>query len=226
MINLSFDSKMFKKEMQNIIDYSYGFFDGIEKGKVIFFKNLGESVVNSAKNYVDSNARLNPAALQHMYEWYQNGSPEARLFDIQFTTNSSGILFNSVFKQSETIQDGSYEPFYNKARVMESGKPVTIKPKNSDVLVFESNGELVFTRNPVQVDNPGGLQAEGAFQDVLNTFFNRYFTQAFLRSSGIFDYLKNPVTYKKNLKAGSLSGRTKGIETGYAWIAKAGIANG
>ena len=39
----------------------------------------------------------------------------------------------------------------------------------------------------------------------------------------ILDYLENPVSYKENLRAGSRQGRTKGISTGYNWIANATI---
>jgi len=51
----------------------------------------------------------------------------------------------------------------------------------------------------------------------------KYFTQAFLRASGISDYLSNPVIYKNNIRAGAKQGRSKGISTGYRWITNAKI---
>ena len=61
---------------------------------------------------------------------------------------------------------------------MEEGIPVTITPRNSDVLVFEKDGETVFTKNSVNVDNPGGDATEGSFEKVIDSFFTKYFTQA------------------------------------------------
>jgi hypothetical protein len=106
---------------------------------------------------------------------------------------------------------------------MEEGIPVTIRPRLAQVLTFEENGETVFTRGPVTVDNPGGTQVEGGFEKVFDMFFNRYFSQAFLRVSGIATYLENPQAYKKDMQAGKKMGKTKGVSTGYRWIANAGV---
>jgi hypothetical protein len=223
MIGLQIDSTSFKREMQNIIDYSVGFLEGVERGKTVFLKNLGASVVEVLKEFVDSNARVNPAMLQHMYEWYRAGSPDARLFDIDYTVSGRGLSFRSTFRQSTSVKNGSNVPFYDKARIMEYGIPVTISPKKSKVLVFEDNGETVFTRNPVRVENPGGSAAQGSFEQVFDIFFNQYFSQAFLQSSGLMQYLETPVLYKKNLPRGKRGGRPSGIDTGYRWIANAGV---
>jgi hypothetical protein len=73
------------------------------------------------------------------------------------------------------------------------------------------------------VDSPGGIETTGSFERVLDTFFNRYFTQAFLKTSGLYAYLENPQVYKKNLSSGKSSGRSRGLQVGYRWIANAGI---
>ena len=36
-----FNDRMFKKDMKNLINYSMGYLDGIEKGKKEFLDNLG-----------------------------------------------------------------------------------------------------------------------------------------------------------------------------------------
>ena len=213
----------FKKEMKNIIDYSIGFLDGVQAGKTQFLHNMGIMTVEILKEYIDSNARVNPKALHHIYEWYKVGSPDARLYDIKYTVSNLGLSFVPEMKQSTSIKDGSSVPFYNKAKIMEEGTPVIIKPNKSSVLVFEDNGETVFTKGKVVVTKPGGTATTGSFQKVVDTFFNKYFTQAFLKSSGIGTYLSNPVAYKKNLAAGKVSGRSKGLQVGYKWIANAGI---
>ena len=226
MMKLAVNNKQFKKDMDNIVKYSFGYLEGVQIGKVEFFHNLGLNISEMLEKYIDSNARVNPTALNHIYEWYQVGSPNARLYDIKHTVSNNGLTFITNFKQSSSIKDGSNVPFYDKARIMEEGIPVTITPRNSNVLVFEEDGETVFTKNSVNVDNPGGDAAEGSFEKVIDSFFTKYFTQAFLRSSGISQYLENPVLYKKNLTRGKKSGRAKGLDVGYRWIANAGLLNG
>lgn len=218
-----FDSNQFKKEMNNIVNYSIGFLEGVQKGKTVFLKTVGLHTVEIMKDFIDSNARVNPDMLHHIYEWNQTGSPSARLYDIDYTTSNLGLSFRSSFSQSTSIKNGSRTPFYDKARIMENGIPVTIRPKAAEVLAFDENGETVFTKGPVQVLNPGGNAVEGGFEKVFDMFFNRYFSQAFLRTSGIAQYLENPVVYKKDMQAGKTMGKSKGVSTGYRWIANAGV---
>jgi hypothetical protein len=218
-----FNSNQFKKEMNNIVNYSIGFLEGVQRGKTVFLKTVGLETVEVMKEFIDSNARVNPEMLHHIYEWNQTGSPSARLYNISYTTSNLGLSFRSSFSQSTSIKNGSRTPFYDKARIMEYGIPVTIRPKSVQVLAFEENGETVFTRGPVEILNPGGTEVEGSFERVFDMFFNRYFSQAFLRVSGIAKYLENPQVYKKNMQAGKRMGKAKGISTGYRWIANAGV---
>lgn len=218
------NTKDFEKNLNNIINYSVGFLDGVQKGKSLFLASFGKETVEILKKYIDSNARVNPLMLHHIYEWGKTGSPEARLFDIDYTVSNLGLSFKSTFRQSSTIKSGSRVPFYDKARIMENGIPVTIRPKSSDVLVFEQDGEQVFTKNAVVVENPGG-NVQGKFESTFDSFFLNYFTQAFLRSSGLRRYLENPTIYKKNIRAGSRIGKSKGIDTGYRWIVNAGVVS-
>lgn len=214
----------FEKQINNIIQYSVGFLDGAQKGKTIFLKNLGATTIQAMATYVDISAKGNPSALHHVYEWYKTGSPEARLFDINYTVSNAGLTFNSKFKQSRTLKEDSNTPFYDKARIMENGIPVVISPKKSSVLVFEEGGNTIFTKGSVTVRNPGGEYVTGSFERTIDEFILRYFKQSFLRASGIYDYIKKPVLYKKNFKAGSKLGKSKGVDTGFKWIANAKIS--
>jgi hypothetical protein len=216
------DDSVFMKDMQNIIDYSIGFLDGVQRGKNRFFENLGKKTIDSVKNYVDTMAKVDDQLLQHVYEWGMSGSPDARLFDLDYSIRNNGLSIGSTFKQSTSVKAGSNVPFYDKARIMEEGIPVTIRPKTAKTLVFDVNGETVFSKGPVNVVNPGGMAAQGGLQKTLDRFFDVYFSQAFLYSSGISDYLKKPSLYKKNINAGKRGGRATGISTGYRWIANAG----
>jgi hypothetical protein len=213
----------FNKEMNNIVQYAFGFLDGAQKGKTIFLKNLGIETIDAMAKYIDVSARGNPAALQHVYEWYQTGSPSARLFNINYTVSNLGLSINSTFTQSRSVKKESNVPFYNKAKIMEEGIPVVIKPVKSPVLVFNEGGETVFTKNSVTVRNPGGSQAQGSFEKTMDEFILRYFKQSFLRASGIYDYIKKPVIFKKQIKSGARLGKSKGVDTGFRWIVNAKI---
>jgi hypothetical protein len=223
MISIKINDKDLIRDLNNIIDYSFGFLEGIEKGKRIFLDNLGKDITELVKEYIDSSARVNPSRLHHVYEWYQTGSPESRLFDINYTVSNLGLSFKSTFSQSVTIKNGSRTPFYDKARIMEDGIAVTIAPVKAKVLSFEVDGEQVFTKGPVVVDNPGG-NSQGGFESVMDQFFTQYFTQAFLRKSGALSELENVQIYKNNFATGSKQGRGKGIETGYRWIVNAKVS--
>lgn len=220
---VSFDSKDLTYKLNNIVKYSLGFLDGAQAGKPKLMTNLGESILESLKGFIDANARVNPESLHHVYEWYQTGSPESRLFDIQYIiTNNTGISFNYTFSQSRSYSNGSKEPFYNKAQIMENGTPVTIKPKAGGVLSFNIDGEQIFTRKPIVISNPGGEAVEGGFERTIKTFFDSYFTQSYIISSGILGHLNDMSTYKKNFAMGAKQGKSLGFKTGYNWITKGG----
>lgn len=217
------DDTLFMRDMKNIVEYSMGFVEGIQRGKTKFLENLGKSSIQVLKEYIDSMARIDPQMLHHVYEWNQTGSPEARLFDINYVANQNGLSMSYTFRQSTSVKNGSRVPFYDKARIMENGIPVTIKPVTAKVLAFQDNGEQVFTKNPVSIETPGGSMVAGSFEKTFDHFFQTYFSQVFLYSSGIIDYLKNPIVYKKNMPSGKNGGKSVGLSSGYAWIANAGV---
>lgn len=217
------DDSIFMNDMKNIIEYSLGFLEGAQRGKRVFLQTLGNKTVDLLKEYIDTMAKVDQQLLQHVYEWEMSGSPDARLFDIDYVVKNTGLSISSTFRQSTSVKAGSNVPFYDKARIMEEGIPVTIKPKTAKALAFEANGQTVFTKGEVRVANPGGEAAQGGFEKTFDRFFNVYFTQAFLYSSGIIKYLKNPVLYKTNMQAGKRGGRSIGLSTGYKWMANAGV---
>jgi hypothetical protein len=217
------NTKSFEKQMNNIVNYSFGFLDGVQKGKSVFLNNLGHGVLTALYDYIDASARSNPRAMHHIYEWMQTGSPEARLYDLNYTVSNLGLSFKSKFTQSQSFSRNSNTPFYDKARIMEQGIPVKIAPVKSDVLVFEVNGETVFTRKEVTVENPGGTEVVGSFERAVDEFMLGYFKQSFIRASGLYDYISKPIIYKANVAAGSRMGRAKGVDTGFKWIANARV---
>jgi hypothetical protein len=221
-MRVSLTTNNFEKQIMNIANYSIGFLEGVQKGKRIFLDNMGKGVIYTLGRYIDVEAKANSAALHHVYEWYQTGSPSARLFDINYTVSNVGLSINSTFKQSRTISEDGTVPFYNKATIMENGIPVLIKPKRT-ALRFRAGGEEIFTRKPVNVRNPGGEEVEGSFERTFDEFMRNYFTQGFLRASGLMDYISNPKIYKKNFAAGAKGGRNTGVSTGFKWITNAKV---
>jgi hypothetical protein len=200
-MRVSTNTKSFEKQMNNIVNYSFGFLDGVQKGKSIFLNNLGHGVLTALYDYIDASARSNPRAMHHIYEWMQTGSPDARLYDLNYTVSNLGLSFKSRFIQSQSSSRDSNTPFYDKARIMEQGIPVKISPVKSDVLVFEANGETVFTKKEVTVENPGGTEVVGSFERAVDEFMLGYFKQSFIRASGLYDYISKPILYKANVAA-------------------------
>ena len=223
MFSVNMDSKQFINDISNAIEYSIGFMEGAQRGKNVFAKNFGASISEVLKTFIDSNARVDPGLLGHMYEWDKVGSPSSRLFDIEYFVTGAGLSIGATFKQSTSVQAGSNVPFYDKARIMEQGIPVVIKPKKSGTLVFQDGDETVFTKKPIQISNPGGDMAEGGFEQTFKSFFDNYFTQAFLQSSGLSKYLQNPTIFSQNFSSAKRGGRALGITTGFRWITSARI---
>jgi hypothetical protein len=224
LIAVKFNTNLFEKQMINLIEYSHGFLEGAKEGRHFFLDNLGRGTIDALYKYIDTNARMNPKALQHVYEWYQTGSYSARLFNLSYIVNGKGLSINSTFSQSKSLQEGSNVPFYDKAKIMENGTPVIIKPKAGGVLVFNDDGEEVFVKKPIVNTNPGGVEAKGSFEKTFDEFMRLYFTQAFLSATGLYDYISNPRIYKANVGAGVKGGRSVGKATGVKWMMNAKVA--
>jgi hypothetical protein len=220
---VNMNTKVFTAQMNNIVNYSFGFLEGVQKGKKVFLDKLGKGVIEALSQYVDVEARSNPKALHHVYEWNQVGSPGSRLFDLNYTVSNLGLSINSTFRQSRTMSENMTVPFYNKAKIMENGIPVTISPTRGQALKFNGPTGEVFTRKPIKVESPGGDEVFGSFESTVDIFISRYFKQSFIRASGLYDYIKKPKLYKTNFNAGSKMGKSKGVETGFKWIANATI---
>lgn len=214
-----------KLKLDNLVQYSLGFLEGVEGGKKIFFSELGRGVIEALGQYIDAMARSDQQALHHVYEWSETGNRSGRLFKFDYIVTGSGLSVNATFSQSKSVKDGSNTPFYDKARIMEKGIPVLIKPKGDNPLVFESDGETVFTKKPILNSNPGGVAVQGSFEKTFDNFMKYYFSQSFLRASGLSDYLETPTIYKKNLAAGVRGGKSIGRATGLKWMmsAKVGV---
>lgn len=223
MINAKFDSRQLNKMLNNTVKYSQGFFDGIDISREEFNRQLGFFIKEALKKYIDAKARSNPNAFHHIYEWEMVGSPRGRLFDFDISYTKYIIKFSGSFISSKVPSPNSDNIFSDKANIMENQISVTVEPKDSDILVFEDNGETIFTKNPITIENPGGEAVAGSFVQVVDEFFNNYLTVGLLKSSGILDKLSNPKQYSQRFAQGVKSGRPQGIIAGKEYLNIGGI---
>jgi hypothetical protein len=93
----------FTKQMNNIVNYSFGFLEGVDRGKKIFFDKLGTGAIQALAQYIDVQAKANPRALHHVYEWNQVGSPSARLFNLSYTVSNLGLSVNLRLDNQEVF---------------------------------------------------------------------------------------------------------------------------
>lgn len=220
LLRVRFDSREINRILNNTASYSYGFLDGIDIEQIVFNQELAKYTIAALNKYIDSNARMSPESLHHVYEWGRVGESSARLFELDSKVSKRVIHIYGNFLSSKTASDADSEPFVNKAEVMENGISVTIEPVNADVLVFESDGETVFTAESVYVAHPGGDAVAGSFGRVVDEFFGAYFTNSLLRP--FIASLSNPTQYARNFAAGTRGGAAVGVRAGRKYLQEAG----
>lgn len=214
----------FMKTMMNSVEYSNGFIQGIELSRLTFNQELGLFIKEALGKYIDAKARSNPQNLHHVYEWNQTGSLNARLFKFEVEATPTIIKFLGSFLPSSSISSTSKTPFVDKAEIMENGIEITIAPKSSEVLVFESDGETIFTKKTINISNPGGIEVVGSFAETVNNFFNNYLTTGLLKSSGILQKLENPKEYYQYFSEGAKGGgASTGKKAGRKYLTIGGI---
>ena len=221
MINVKIDAMQLNKTLNNVVDYSNGFLKGIDM-KSIEFNNEVANFTHAALNkYIDSQARMNPLRLHHVYEWGKAGNQASRLFEFDTRVLGKTISFSGKFLPSKSVSNTSSEPFVNKANVMENDIQVVIEPKNSDVLVFENNGGTVFTTNAIYIDHPGGDEVAGSFGETVSNFFDNYFTNGLLKP--LINKLSTASEFTASFSSGARSGSNVGIRAGKEYLNLKGI---
>ena len=221
MITVKFDIINLNKILNNSVNYSNGFIEGIEIEKVEFHRILGGFAAEALGKYIDAKARMNPETLHHVYEWNCAGQSNSRLFKFNVTATSSNISINGNFLPSKTISSNSLQAFPDKANVMENDIAITIRPKKSDVLAFEVDNEMVFTRNSIYIDHPGGDKVAGSFGKVVDDFFNNYFKNSLLRP--FLDKLSEAKEFSQDFSQGAKSGKSVGVKAGRKYLDVSGI---
>jgi hypothetical protein len=221
MLNVRFNIRELTRMTNNAVKYGKGFNDGIEMEKIFFMTELGKYAAESLNKYVDAKARGNPNALHHVYEWGQVGNPAGRLFEIEPIPGPNVIRFSGRFLASESVSDTATTPFIYKAETMENGITIVVAPHFAEYLKFEVNDTLVFTKNAITIEHPGGDAVAGSFGRVVDSFFTTYFTNSLLQP-----FLKNLAIahgFKQNFPQGVRSGGYSiGVKAGRIYLRSAG----
>ena len=217
MLIAKVDSKQINSILTNTVKYSYGFLDGVEVDQIFFNQKLGEFTVDALGKFIDSQARANPDALHHVYEWGAVGNESARLFHITPRASKRVIKFTGKFLKSSSVSLTSDEPFVNKADIMENSIDIVVDATDAQALRFEDDGEIVFVSSAVYIANPGGDEVAGSFGRVVDEFFGSYFTYGLLQ-----DYLSQLAVadeYTRYFSSGAKGGgRSAGISAGKKYI--------
>lgn len=222
MLNVRVNTKEFSKTMKNGIGYSMGFIDGIESNKINFNKELSVFTKEALGKYIDAKARANPKMLHHVYEPGMTGSENGRLYEFDAIPTRDGIVFNGSFKPSTKTPLNGGDPFIDRANIMENTISVTIMPKNANFLVFDYEGETVFTSKTIYIAHPGGDAVAGSFGKTVDDFFQNYFTNTMLKP--LLSKLNNPTEFVNSFPAGARSGgKTLGIKIGRNYLDVIGV---
>lgn len=165
--------------------------------------------------YMDNLARRDHMSFHHVYETDKTGQQNARLFYYTIVTNSGTPSIQYNFKTA-TAQEKSGQVYRRKAFIMEDGTPLTIKPRNGKYLVFDSNGDKVFTKK-AYIPNPGGTQVQGSFTNAFNTFMANQ-ASAILEDMGFYDKINEGISKESDLaltriSAGNLNGMSMASES-------------
>lgn len=208
MTNAAFDAIDLMRVLNNTVDYSRAYLREIQMGQVRFNSQIAVYVKGILYKYIDSQARLYPERLAHVYEPGFNGAASQRLFTFETHATLEDITFTTRFNKSTLPSLDGGIPFEQRAEIMEDGLAITIAPKNGNVLAFDVDGETVFTTKPVTIDHPGGPEAAGAFKDAIDSFFNQYLTNVVM--APIFAKLSKSKAYANYFAAGTINPQSAG----------------
>jgi len=158
--------------------------------------------------YMDNIARRDTASFHHVYEKDKTGQRNARLFYYTISGSAGAPSIQYSFKDA-TVAEESGQVFRKKAFMMEDGSPITIRPRAGKFLVFNIDGEKIFTKQSY-VPNPGGAQVSGSFQKEFELYMNRQ-ASLMLEDVGFYDKINREILKESELSlsrinSGNLNG--------------------
>jgi hypothetical protein len=174
------------------------------------------------ESYVDHLARVNPNRYHHIYEPGQSGDPRSRLFKSSISSDKNKALLKYDFVSSR-VPGESGQVFKSKALIMESGTPVTITPKRAKSLVFEVDGELVFSKQSY-VTNPGGVEVQNSFTETFNMFMTSRANEVLIEL-GFYERIERAILSEtklvlRKISSGTISGMAMQASSSAAKISK------
>lgn len=174
------------------------------------------------ESYVDHLARVNPTKYHHIYEPGQSGDPRARLFKSSVSSDKNKAVLQYTFLPSR-VPGESGQVFKSKALIMESGTPVTITPKRAKSLVFEVDGELVFSKQSY-VPNPGGIAVQNSFTETFNLFMTSRANEVLIEL-GFYERIERAILSEtklvlRKISNGTISGMAMQASSSAAKISK------
>lgn len=122
--------------------------------------------------YMSLVAPAAPGQFHHVYDWGKIGVPQYQLWRNVLRGRGNERYASFEFRASVLpvpLPEGDKKPFRKKHRfiykamMMEYNIAVTIRPKTAKMLAFPVEDRIIFTKGPVQVQNPGGSGTTGAF---------------------------------------------------------------
>lgn len=154
-------------------------------------------VKNYFNQYLDMQARSNPKAYHHVYEFNRTGDSNSRLFKATVTSNPTAAVLSFSFTPAKNPNEYGYS-FPNKATVMEEGSTIIITPKNSEYLKYAlKDGRFVTSKKSV-INNPGGPYVRGSFESTFREFNNTQ-GQLVLQRLGFFRKIERGLAEKRRV---------------------------
>lgn len=181
----NYDSTMITNLYQNPVNKQK-----ITRGAAFIIKNYFDQ-------YLDQRARQTPNAYHHVYEFNKTGKTNSRLFKgtVSNVGDSAVITYNFTAAK-EPNRDGYNFP--NKAEVMEEGKTLTITPKRGKYLKYQLEDGRFVTSEKSVVENPGGSEVAGSFEETFNNFMNTT-GRTVLDKFGFFKKIERTMIEKRRL---------------------------
>lgn len=195
-------------------------------------------------DYMTALSTAMPSRFHHVYEWNQIGNPAAKLWKNVLRGHGGNRVATWEWRASKTIVPVTEEAqeqgvkqihvFVWKAPVMEYSTNITIKPKRGTGLAYftgpvsePGRWKLNFTKNPIDVQNPGGMEVKGAFTAAYLEWWSdsggagaEFATriQRVLEK----DFADMPLNFKKGsrsrTKTFSITGESAGAKAAQAWL--------
>jgi hypothetical protein len=170
--------------------------------KNLIIRNALEMVGEYFGFYMDNIARRDSASFHHVYEKDKTGQRNARLFYYTISGSAGAPSIQYSFRDA-TAPENSGQVFRKKAFIMEEGNPVTIRPRSGKFLVFDVDGEKVFTKQSY-VPNPGGIQVSGSFQRAFEDYMNRQASRM-LEDVGFYDKINREILKESEVSLSRIS---------------------